>query len=266
MEWVTIILSSLLTLISPVGLVADQVAEGLIRERIHQADLIDVRIDNTPSFRLTGGRVERVRIAGRGVYPIPELRIDVFDVETDPIDIDLPALQSGELALDEPIQAASHFIFRADDLNVLLRSQRIQTLLDTLEFDLPGVSDRQRDRYGFANPQIQFLSGNRVQVTVDIEDRVQQEQVQALVETGLEVIDGHQLVLVEPTVTVDEQPVPRQLIDAFTAGINSELTLKQFEEIDIVARVLRLDLQPETLDIVVFLRIDPASALLNFED
>lgn len=264
MEWITILLSTLLTLISPVGLVADQVAEGVIRERIHQADLIDVRIDNRSNFQLTGGRVDRVRIAGRGVYPVPELRIDLLDLETDPIDIDLPALQSGELALDEPFQAASHLVLKAEDLNVLLRSQRIQTLLDTLEFDLPGVSDRERNRYGFANPQISFLPDNRARVTVSIQDKVTQEQVEALVETGLEVIDGHQLVLIAPTVTVDGQPVPRQLIEAFTRGINSELTLKQLEDLDITARVLRFELQPDLLDIVIFVRVAPDSALLSF--
>lgn len=264
MEWITILLSILLTLISPVGLVADQVAEGVIRERIHQADLIDVRIDNRSNFQLTGGRVDRVRIAGRGVYPIPELRIDLLDLETDPIDIDLPALQSGRFALDEPFQAASHVVLRAEDLNVLLRSQRIQSLLDTLEFDLPGVSDRERNRYGFANPQISFLPNNRAQVTVNIRDQVTQEQVEALVESGLEVIDGHQLVLLEPTVAVDGQSVPRQLIESFTRGINSELTLKQLEDIGITARVLRLELQPEVLDFVVFVRVEPESALLSF--
>lgn len=266
MEWITIILSSLFTLVSPVGLVADQIAEGLIRDRIHQAELIEVRIDNEPNFQLVGGRVDRVRIAGRGVYIIPELRIDTIDVETDPIDVDLPALQAGKLALDEPIQAASHIVLKTEDLNTLLRSPRVQTLLDTLRFNLPGATDRERDRYGLSNPQVQFLDGNRLQVTVDLEDRVQQEQVEALVETGFEVIDGHQLRLIDPTIVIDQQPVPQQLIRAFAEGINAELTLKQLEDVNVIARVLKVELQPEALGLVVFVRINPDSPLLNLED
>ena len=158
MEWITIILSTLFTLLSPIGLVADQVAEGLIRDRVYQADLIDVRIDNTPNFRLVGGRVERVRFASRGIYPVPEIRIDTLDVETDPIDIDLPALQAGDFALDEPIQAAAHIVLTTEDLNVFLRSPRMQTLLNTLEFNLPGASDRERNRYGLSNPQVTFFT------------------------------------------------------------------------------------------------------------
>jgi len=266
MEWITIILSTLFTLLSPVGLVADQVAEGLIRDRVYQADLIDVRIDNTPNFRLVGGRVDRVRFAGRGIYPVPEIRIDTLDVETDPIDIDLPALQAGDFALDEPIQAATHIVLTTEDLNTFLRSPRVQTLLNTLEFNLPGAPEREKNRYGLSNPQITFLPSNRVRITVDLEDRVQQERVEALVETGLQVTDGHQIVLLEPTIVIDDQAVPRQLIEAFTAGIASELSLKQFEDLAVVARVLQFELQPEALDLVVYVRVDPSSPLLDLDD
>jgi hypothetical protein len=266
MEWITIILSSLFTLLSPVGLVADQVAEGLIRDRIHQADLIDVRIDNEPNFQLVGGRVDRVRIAGRGVYIIPELRIDTVDVETDPIDVDLPALQAGRLELDEPIQAASRIVLKTADLNVLLRSPRVQDLLDNLQFNLPGATDRERDRYGLSNPQVQFLADNRLRITVDLVDRIQQEQVEALVESGFEIIDGHQLRLIEPTIVIDGQPVPPQLIRAFAEGIDSELTLKQLEPFGIISRVLNAELRSDALDLVVFVRVNPNSPLLNRED
>ncbi len=242
---------------------ADQVAEGLIRERIHQADLIDVRIDNVPNFQLVGGRVDRVRLAGRGVYPVPELRIDTIDVETDPIDIDLPALQSGKFALDEPLQAATHIILKTEDLNALLRSPLVQALLSDLRFNLPGASERERNRYGLSNPQIEFLGDNRLRVTVDLEDRVLQDTVAAIVETNFEVLDGHQLQLNNPTVVIDGQPVPRQLVTALTEGVNSELTLKQFAEVNVFVRVLRFELQPEFLDLVVFVRIDPDSPLLN---
>ncbi|NER83041.1 MAG: DUF2993 domain-containing protein [Leptolyngbya sp. SIO1D8] len=266
MELITIVLSSLFTLIAPVGLVADQVAEGLIRDRIHQAEALEVRIDNVPNFQLAGGRVERFRLAGRGVYPVPEFRIDVIDVETDPIDLDLGALQSGEVVLDEPIQSAAHLILKTDDINALLKSQRVQALLDTLRFSLPGGTEREANRYGLANPQVAFLPENRLRITVDLEDRVQSEKVEARVESGFDVIDGHRLVLLEPMVMVDGQAVPHQLVDAFLEGIRSELTLKQLEEVSVIARVLKFELRPEALDVAVFVRVDPDSPLLENSD
>jgi len=142
----------------------------------------------------------------------------------------------------------------------------MQTLLNTLEFNLPGASDRERNRYGLRNPQVTFLPGNRVRIAIDLEDRVQQERVEALVETGVQLVDGHQLVLLEPTIVIDEQPVPDQLIEAFTEGTDSALTLKQFEDLAVVARVLQFELQPDALDLVVYLRVDPSSPLLNLDD
>ncbi|MEL7315367.1 MAG: DUF2993 domain-containing protein [Cyanobacteria bacterium J06559_3] len=263
MELITIILSGLFTLISPVGIVADEVAAGVIRDRIYRAEVLDVRIDNLPTFQLAGGRVDRVRLAGRGVYPIPELRIDTIDVETDPIDVDLAALQDGDLELDEPVQSAAHLVLNTADLNELLQSERVQELLDDLRFSLPGATERERNRYGLANPQIQFLTGNRARITVELEDRVRSENVEALIESGFTIIDGHRLALVEPTVVIDGQPVPPRLIQAFTDGINPRLSLKQFEAVSVTARILQFEIRPEALETAIFVRVNPDSPLLD---
>ncbi|MDA0673897.1 MAG: DUF2993 domain-containing protein [Cyanobacteria bacterium] len=263
-EFVTILLSGLFTLVSPVGIVADQLAEGLIRERIVRAELLDVRIDNTPNFQIVNGRVDRVRLAGRGVYPVPELRIDTLDVETDTIDLDMQGLRQGRIALDEPLQSAAHLILKADDLNALLQSPRVQQLLERLTFNLPGErQSRLGNRYRLTNPRLVFLGGDRLRVLVDLQDQVLQERTEAVVETGLQIIDGHQLTLVNPTITVDGQPVPRQLITTFVDGAEPELTLKQLEDFGITARVIQFEITPEAFDLAVFLRVDPTSPLLN---
>lgn len=263
MELITIILSGLFTLVSPVGIVADRLAEGLIRDRVVQAEQIDVRIDNAPSFQLLGGRVDRVRIAGRGVYPVEQLRIDILDVETDPIDLDLGAVSRGRLALDEPVQSATRLVLRVDDLNTFLQSRRVQRQLNRLQFSLPGGGAREANRYGLSNPRLEILDGNRVRIQVNLEDRVLNEQIDTVVETGLDVVDGHQLVLLDPRITVDEQAVPQELLNAFVEGIREQLTLKQLEADSVVARVLRFQLTPEEIDLALFVRVNPDSSLLG---
>ncbi|MDA0674600.1 MAG: DUF2993 domain-containing protein, partial [Cyanobacteria bacterium] len=260
MEILTILLSGLFTLISPVGLVADQVAEGLIRERIIQAELIDVRIDNSPSYQLLNGRVDRVRLAGRGVYPITDFRIDTIDVETDAIDIDIAAAQRGEIILDEPLSSAAHLVLKTEDINQFLQSALIKQLLSNLQFNLPGGNGaREANRYGLSNPRVTFLAENHLQVLIDLEDRVLGETVEARVDLGLTVVDGHQLVLVEPVVTLDEQPVPRQLLTAFIDGIRDDLTLKYFERWGVTTRILQFEILPEGLDVAIFVWVDPGS-------
>lgn len=263
MEVITIILSSLLTLISPVGLVADQLAAGLIRDRLYRSDSLQVRIDNVPNFQLLDGRIDRVRLAGRGLYPTPEFRIDTLDIETDPIDVDLTALRSGEVVLDQPFQAAAHLILRAEDINGLLRSPQVQAQLDDLQFDLPFGSARERNRYGLANPRVEFLADQRLRLTVDLTDRVQGIVVNAFLESGLEVVAGHQWVLLEPTLVIEGQPVPPLLINTLVQGIQSQLTLKRFEALGVTARVLQADLGTEALDLAFFVRVNPDSSLLD---
>lgn len=54
-----------------------------------RADTLEVRVDNAPNYQILLGNVDRIRVAGRGVYVLEFLRIDEVDIETDPISIDL---------------------------------------------------------------------------------------------------------------------------------------------------------------------------------
>ncbi len=264
MELLTIILTGLLALISPVGFVADRLAAGVIRDRLVEAESLDVRIDNAPTFQLLQGRVDRVRIAGRGVYPVPELRVAVVDVDTDAIDLDLGQLQQGRVVLDEPIQAATRLVLTPEDLNTLLQSQRVQAILDQFPLTLPGdAGGRTLVRYRLANPQVEFLGENRLRVLVDLQDQVLGEAVATTLEVGLRVERGHQLRLVNPQVMVDGQPVPPQLLQRLVAGIERQLTLTQLEPQGLTARLLRLEVSPEGLDLALFVRVAPGAALLN---
>lgn len=263
MEIFTILLSSLLAIVSPVGIVADQLAENLIRDRLYSVDSLDIRIDNAPNFQILGGRVERVRLAGRGVYPIPELRIDTLDVETDPIDVDLPALRSGDLVLDEPVRLAARLVLTPDDINELLRSEPVQERLDDLRFSLPIGRSRIRNRYSLTTPQIELLAEQRLRVRLTLVDSVQEDAVDTLLESGFEIVNGHRVALVDPVISIDNQPVPEPLIRAFVEGISPRLTLKQLESLGVTARILQLELQPEAVDLAVFVQIAPDSELLG---
>lgn len=264
MELITVILVSLFTLVSPVGLVADRLVEGLIRDRLPQAEQLDVRIDNAPSHQLLRGRVEHVRLAARGVYLLPELRIDTLDIETDPIDLSMGQLRQGRIGLDQPVQSAAHLVLKAEDLNHLLQSERVRQQLTDLRFNLPGqAGERQANRYSLANPRLTLLGGDRIRVQVDLQDRVLNETVAAILTTGVAIADGHQWMLLNPEMTVDGEPVPRQLINTLAQGIEARLSLKQLTEVGVVARVLQFELSPEALEVAVFVRVEPDSPLLG---
>ncbi|MEO0409255.1 MAG: DUF2993 domain-containing protein, partial [Cyanobacteria bacterium P01_A01_bin.135] len=97
MEVFTSLLTALITVLSPVGSFTEGALEAAIQEQVHRAEVLAVRVDNRPSYRLLAGQVDQVRIAGRGVYLTPELRIALLDIETDAVDVDAGRLLNGEV-------------------------------------------------------------------------------------------------------------------------------------------------------------------------
>ena len=89
MEWFTIFLSGLITTISPIGLIVDNVIENELRSQVVNAEKLLVRIDNTPSYKIVNGKVDHIYIASRKVEVIKNLTIDSFELETDSVDIDI---------------------------------------------------------------------------------------------------------------------------------------------------------------------------------
>ncbi|MBD2108660.1 DUF2993 domain-containing protein [Nodosilinea sp. FACHB-13] len=266
MELITIILSALLGVAGSGGVVVDTLAEAALRNQLAEAETLQVRIDNVPNYQLATGRIEHTWIAARGVETrqIPGLRIDSIDIETDAVDVDLARLQQGALVLDEPAQTALRLRLNDDDLNAFLQSPLAQGWLDTLEFTLPGAAgQRERNRYGLANPSLEFLEGDRFRVVVDLQDQVTQENIAIEVELGLTILNGHRFALVDPTITVDGEDTPPQLLESFVQGAQERLTLRRLEALGVVARVIDLNVRDNELDVAIFAKIEPTSPLLT---
>ncbi|MGB3200483.1 MAG: DUF2993 domain-containing protein [Nodosilinea sp.] len=266
MELITILLSTLLGVVATGGLVVDTLAESALRGQLAGAEDLQVRIDNVPNYQLASGRIDRTRIAARGVETrqLPGLRIDVIDLETDGVDVDLARLQQGQLVLDEPAQAALRLRLKDDDLNAFLQSPLVQGWLDRLEFNLPGAGgNREQNRYGLANPSLEFLESDRFRVVVDLQDRVTQENIAIVIDLGLTILNGHRIVLVDPTITVDGEETPPQLLDSFVQSAQAQLTLRRLEALGVVARIISFKVHDDELDMAIFARIDPTSPLLT---
>jgi len=266
MELITIILAALLGGVGTGGVVVDTLAEAALRDQVAGAESLQVRIDNVPNYQLINGRLEHTRVAARGVESrqLPGLRIESIDIETDPVDVDLGRLQQGELVLDEPAQAALRLRLRDDDLNAFLQSPLVQGWLDTLQFNLPGaVGDREQNRYGLANPSLEFLEGDRFRVVVDLQDRVTQENTAIVIDLGLAIVNGHRFALVDPTITVNGEATPPQLLEFFVRGAQDRLTLQRLETLGIIARIINFKVRDNELDIAIFARIEPTSPFLR---
>lgn len=264
MEFFTILLSSLLAAVSPVGLVIDTVVENAFRSRLNKVEQLQVRVDNAPSYQIVQGKVERVRIAGRGLWLTPDIRIGILELETDPISLDLQRLRGGEgsprEAIREPVQAGMRLVLSEEDMNKALQSPAVIARLQGIANRLLGGS---ADRYELRNPQVDFLGDNRLRFQLELREK-DAEPLAIGLESGLSITAGHTLQLIDPAVSVNGRVLSPRLVAGFTAGFSNRLDLRKLEDAGITARLLQLNVNPGDLEVAAFVRADAlnrASAL-----
>ncbi|MEO1403227.1 MAG: DUF2993 domain-containing protein [Cyanobacteria bacterium J06635_1] len=284
MEFLSVLLSSLLFIGSPVGVVLDQVAEDAIRARLVDVEEISVRVDNASALRLLQGKVDKVRIGARGVYPIDNFRVAIADLETDAIDLDFGNLRRGRVVLDHPLNGAVHVVITPEDLNAFLQSPTFSERLARIPINL-GTAAQSRDaqRYQLTHPEATFLPDSRLQLKFDLADRTSIENMEGaatdnptaepgiadtadpepftlsiVAETGFSIEAGHQLVLLDPQVTVNGNDAPPQLLETFTENLGDRLSLRQLEDEGVTLRILNASLEPEDLDLALWVQIDPS--------
>jgi hypothetical protein len=253
MEIFTLLLSSLMGILAPTGVVADRLASHQIRQQLSRADQLTVRIDNAPSAQIVQGKADRVRIAGRGLYPVPELRIDQLELETDPI-----ALQGLRAKLAQPVQVGVRLGLRATDLNQALKSPRITQKLRNLGISsLSADQAEQVQRYDLINPEVTFLANGRLKLQAELREQGYPDRLMLQAETGIAIIAGQRLQLVNPSAQVNGQPIPKQLVNAIATGLRQRLDLQRLEASGVTARILNWQMSDNQLNLVMFAQSRP---------
>lgn len=269
MELFTILLSGLLLGGSPVGFIVERVGTNLISAPFSKVEQVAVRVDNAPNHQLLAGKVEKIRIATRGVWLTPELRIAALEVETDAVDVNLERvrrLQRRDLSvLDEPLQGGIRLLLTAEDLNRALSSPATTNrILAIASRFLPGDAGSQLERYEIVNPRVEFLENNRLRLQVALRDRnptnPTDSQLAINLETGLSTSNGYQFQLVEPSVAINGTPIPSLVLNLFVDGIARQLDLRSLQARGVVARILNFQVKPEGLEIATFVSLQPSPA------
>ncbi len=259
MEFISILLSSLLFIGSPIGFGLDTLAENALRSRLNGVEDIQVRVDNGSNFNLLKGKINRLQVGVRGLYPVAGFRVAVADLDTDPIDLDFGSLQRGKVVLDEPLNGALHMVITPEDLNQYLQSPKFTEQLNQIKLNLGNAAQsREVGRYQFSNPKATFLPNNRLQIELDLADPNLDEGLTIKAETGFTIENGHRLVLIDPQASVNDSEVPEQLFEALTKNIGDRLSLRQLEESGITARILEASITPEQLNLAMWVSIDPS--------
>ncbi|CAN1213144.1 DUF2993 domain-containing protein [Tumidithrix helvetica PCC 7403] len=270
MELIAGILTTLLGLAGTPGIVIDRVAADTLRNQLSCAETLEVRVDNAPNYQLLQGKVDRIRLAGRGLCILPYLRVEAVDLETDPISIEPSSIESGKLLLRQPLQAAVRVVLKSEDLNQALRSPTIANSFKGIKIDMSSSGTGKAEIFDFVNPEIKFLNDNRIQLSTKLQpvpanpnvlQSQQKPPLDVVVEAGLKIIDGTRLELIDPQINLQGAKVPRQITHAFAKGINKVVNLNQLEDLGIIARVLKLEITDGKLQVIGFARMDSIEKL-----
>ena len=269
-------LTTVLGLAGTGGIVIDKIATDFLRGQILRADVLEVRVDNAPNYQILLGNVDRIRVAGRGIYVLEFLRIDQVDLETDPISIDPNVLQSGKVVLRRPLQAAVRVVLLSEDINVALRSPTIQSSFKNLSIDITGTNKATPEILDLTNPKVTFLDGDRIRLEATLQSQPKQLQPQqsqpqlsqpnivkpkpikldVSVNAQLKTIGGTKLQIIDPKVELSGTPIPDRIVKAFAEGLNKVLDLRQLESKGITARVLKLELTEGKMQVIGFAKMD----------
>ncbi|MGK7875922.1 MAG: DUF2993 domain-containing protein [Xenococcaceae cyanobacterium] len=287
MEILTIILSSLITLISPVNLIGDVVLEKSIRSQVEGVEQIAVRIDNAPSYQALDGEVNRVRIATRGLQLSPDVKINTLELDIDRIDVNLRELLQEETWLNtsgtgtirlrqlvrEPLQVAVRVVLTEEDINRALQLPKINAELSRwIKPLLESILDTSAQNYKFSGTRIDLLDNQRLVIQVNLQDLdaedVESQEVEIELDIGLKVVAGQSLYLIKPSVLINDAEASSEVVSEVEEVLVEPLALKILEELGIIVRILKLDLSNDEIELATFIRVDAftASALIEIQE
>lgn len=242
------------------GYLVDQTARQLLLDQLDRAEVLEVRVESTPNYRLIQGEADRIRVAGRGLHLDPYPRVEVLELETDPISIPPSNFQGGSLQLEQPIQAAVRVVITEADLNAALQAPQILGQFQDIQTDLPFASPQNAGAVvDLRDPAVELMGEDRIQLSARLVERTpdgREEQVDLVFSAGLAVENSQRLRLVEPEFIVDSVRVPREISGAFLGGLNEVLDLGELDEQGFVIRVLQFAVTPESLEVVGFVRVE----------
>lgn len=263
MEFFTLLVSGVLGLVTPVGLVVDQAAVAAIRSQLAQVEQLQVRVDNAPTHQLLQGKVERVRVAGRSLQlKWQEIRIAALELETDAIELEPRSLGSRP-KFKRPLQAGVRLVLTQQDINKLIQSPRFIALLQKLKINDGSSNTRYNSVYNFVNPNVKFLANNRLSLQVELQEKGLEKPLLIRVESGLNIVSGRNIQLVDPIVAANGEEVPPQFVNAIVNNINKRLDLQNLEGDGLQVRILKLKMRPKELEIAAFFRVEPSSRFLE---
>jgi hypothetical protein len=270
MEILAIALSGLLSVFSGGGVFLDRLAGSNLRSQVVGVERQLVRIDNVPSYQIVGGKIQKVRIATRGLQLKDDLRIEALELETDAIALKRSQLNFDDLnklqeALQQPLQGAVRIVLTEADLNRVLQSPKLQAQLQaSLNRLVARRSGSSNITYNLKEPHLELLSNNRLKIQFKLTragfEGYPSRELAIALKLGIKIVNGKAIEFIEPSGTVNQRPMSSRLLQGFARGVGDRLNLTALEADGILARLLQLEISQDKIELAGFARMETKQA------
>jgi hypothetical protein len=97
-----------------------------------------------------------------------------------------------------------------------------------------------------------------LQIQVELHEKGKSKPLLIKAESGVSIVSGRQIQLVNLVAEVDKVEAPPKLINVILNNINKRLDLRNLEGGKLQARILKLKIRQGEVEMAAFLRIDPS--------
>lgn len=263
MEILTVALLGVLGTLSSGGLILDSIVEQNLQRQTIAIEERVIRIDNVPSYQITSGNLQKVRLATRGLELEP-LRIEALELETDPValkrsQLSFDSVSQFRKALRQPLQGAVKIVLTEDDLNRALQRPQFQSRLQqNLNRLVARKAGSANIAYELIAPSLELQPQNRLKINFSLRrsSGIYRSTELAMVLKLKVTSNGRTIKLSELAGTVNQRPMSSRLLEGFAEGISDRLNLEVLEADGILARLLQLKIEEHSLTIIGFARVE----------
>lgn len=255
MEIITTILTIIISILSPVGVFVNNSLTKIIEKQSEKIETVNVRVNATPTHQILQGKADSLQISLKQWQPEKNISIELLELETDAIHLNLPELRKGQkIAINEwqkmlkmPLNAAGRMVVTEDDLNKIISSPQAKSMMMKLG---------EESQVEIKELNFELQDNNRIRINTLAKLPIRREELlNVSLEFGLEVVKGHTIKIKDIEGTLNERKLSSKLLQGFADNINTQLTLRRLEEYGIIARLIKLNIEDNRLEIAGFIHV-----------
>ncbi|WP_308255545.1 DUF2993 domain-containing protein [Geminocystis sp. GBBB08] len=246
-----------MSLLSPFGLILNNSLINVISNTSENVENVKIRVNSIPTHQLLKGEVDSLQISLKQWQPQPNIRIELLELETDSVKLNLPEIRHIKLdnwqkSLKSPLNMGYRLILTENDLNNLIKSPQAESIIAKVG------GNSQESQFQIISLTFNLLPNNRIAIDTKLKFPTRTEELLNVnLEFSLQLIKGHTLKINDIQGTLNNRRLSSKLLQGFADNINTQLNLRNLEKSGITMRLLQLNINENNLEITGFLHLQP---------